>query len=95
MIKITPVGTKIIVHPLPMETTQTDGGIIAVDFTLERAEVVEVSADLKNIYSIGDIVLYPEGSGETLPNYKKKNCKWLDGRGFPEGQIWGLETEEK
>lgn len=94
MNKLQPMGTKIIVQTFVKEHEKTDGGIIAVDFELERGSIVEVGTDVSHLYKKGDIVLFPEGSGESI-NYQKKACKWLDGRGFPNGSIWALETEEK
>ena len=46
MIKIEPLGTKIIVTPIYEELQQTEGGIFAVELELEKAEVVEVSNEL-------------------------------------------------
>jgi co-chaperonin GroES (HSP10) len=94
MVKLEPQGTKIIVQTILTEHTETEGGIIAVDFTLEKGEVIEVGAEVKNLYNVGDIVLFPEGVGQSI-NYQKKACKWLDGRGFPNGDIWAKEIEEK
>lgn len=94
MIKLKPQGTKIIVQTMLEEYKKTEGGIIAVDFTLEKGEVIEVGTEVEKIYKKGDIVLFPEGSGHSL-NYQKKSCKWLDGRPFPLGDVWALEVEEK
>lgn len=94
MIKLQPMGTKIIVQTFVKEHEKTEGGIIAVDFELERGEIIEIGTDVSHLYKKGDIVLFPEGSGESL-QYQKKACKWLDGRGFPSGSVWALEIEEK
>lgn len=94
MVKLIPQGTKIIVQSVLEEHKESNNGIIAVDFSLEKAEVVEVGTEVSHLYKKGDIVLFPEGSGESL-NYQKKSCKWLDGRPFPAGAIWAIETEEK
>ena len=94
MIKLKPQGTKIIVQTMLEEQKLTEGGIIAIDFSLEKGEIVEVGTEVEKIYKKGDIVLFPEGSGHSL-NYQKKSCKWLDGRPFPAGDVWALEFEEK
>jgi co-chaperonin GroES (HSP10) len=95
MIKIEPLGTKIIVTPIYEELQQTEGGIFAVELELEKAEVVEVSKELSTTYKVGDVVIYPKGVGESLPHYQKKSCIWLDGRPFPHGNVWAKVTEEK
>lgn len=94
MIKLQPQGTKIIVQTFVREIEKSEGGIFAVDFSLEQGEIVEIGTAVSHLYKVGDIVLFPEGVGESI-NYQKKACKWLDGRGFPEGNIWSLVTEEK
>ena len=43
MIRIKPVGSKLIVKPLKSEETITDGGIVAIDLNLERWEIIDVS----------------------------------------------------
>lgn len=94
MIKLQPMGTKIIVQNFVKDHETTEAGIIAVDFELQRGEILEIGEEVSHLYKKGDIVLFPEGSGESL-NYQKKSCKWLDGRPFPNGSIWAVETEEK
>ena len=94
MIKIKPVGSKIIVQPIIQELTKTDGGIFAVDLELESGLIVE-AGDMSDIYKEGDTIIYPKDSGTSLPHYRKKSCIWLDGRSFPNGAIWGIVTETK
>jgi len=94
MTKLQPMGTKIIVQTFVKEHEKTDGGIIAVDFELERGSIEEVGTDVAHLYKKGDIVLFPEGVGESI-QYKKKACKWLDGRGLPNGSVWAVELEKK
>lgn len=94
MVKLKPQGTKIIVQTILEEHKVTEGGIIAVDFSLEKGEIVEVGTEVDHLYKKGDVVLFPEGVGQSL-NYQKKSCKWLDGRSFPAGDIWALEIKEK
>ena len=93
MQKLKPQGTKIIIQTILEEEKKTKAGIIAVDYALETGEIVEVGTDVEHLYKVGDIVLFPEGSGHSL-NYQKKSCKWLDGRSFPSGDIWSLVYEE-
>ena len=92
MQKLKPQGTKIIVQTILEEEKKTEGGIIAVDYELEKGEVVEVGTDVEDIYKVGDIVLFPTGVGHSL-NYQKKSCKWLDGRSFPSGDVWAISYE--
>lgn len=86
--KVTPVGLKILVHSLKRKESITDGGIVAID-TLEEGEIIEVSDYLKNIYSVGDVVLYPPKSG-TEYNYNGKICLFLNGAEYPSGDIWAI-----
>ena len=94
MIKIKPVGSKIIVQPIIQKLTKTDGGILAVDLELESGLIVE-AGDMTDIYKEGDTIIYPKDSGTSLPHYRKKSCIWLDGRAFPNGNVWALVTETK
>lgn len=93
MYKLEPQGTKIIIQTILEEEKKTAGGIIAVDFALESGEIMEVGTEVKDLYKVGDIVLFPEGAGHSL-NYQKKSCKWLDGRPFPAGDVWSLAIED-
>lgn len=94
MITIKPQGSKLIVKPLPSEDETTEGGIITQDLILERAEVIEVGDEFSGKYKSGDIVLYPKGSGQSMPKYKKMTCIWLDARS-PDmgGDCWGRVIE--
>ena len=94
MIKIKPVGAKIIVQPIIEDLQQTDGGIFAVDLELQKGVIVE-AGDMTDIYKEGDTIIYPKDSGTSLPHYRKKSCIWLDGRAFPNGNVWALVTETK
>jgi len=92
-IKITPVGTKLLVLPLPKEENTFEAGIIAVDFALDKGEVLEVPEYLKNIYKKGDVVLYPQSTGITY-FYDKKHCLFLNGQEYPQGDIWAIVTND-
>lgn len=94
MIRIKPVGAKIIVQPIHEELEKTDGGIFAIDLELEKGCIVEVG-DMGEIYKEGDTIIYPKDSGISLPHYRKKSCIWLDGRSFPNGNVWGIISETK
>lgn len=93
MQKLKPQGTKIIVQTILEEEKTTEGGLIAVDFSLDKGEIIEVGTEVENLYKVGDVVLFPKGVGHTL-NYQKKSCLWLDGRPFPAGDVWSIEIEE-
>jgi len=93
MQKLKPQGTKIIIQTILQEEKVGEAGIIAVDFTLDKGEIVEVGTEVEHLYKEGDIVLFPTGTGHSL-NYQKKSCKWLDGRSFPAGDIWSLVIED-
>lgn len=94
MIRIKPVGAKIIVQPIIEELQKTEGGIFAIDLELEKAIIVEVG-DMGEIYKEGDTIIYPKDSGISLPHYRKKSCIWLDGRAFPNGNVWAICYDEK
>lgn len=94
-IKVVPVGTKILVKPIKKEETIMESGVIAVDFQLDTAEVVEVSSYLKEVYKPGDIVMYPSGAGVGHYYNKKGHCLFLNGQEFPQGDVWAILTEEK
>ncbi len=65
--KIIPVGQKILVKPLEAKESKSSGGIIIPDSVnvadLREAEVVEVSDELKDKFTPGQIVLYPSKAG--------------------------------
>jgi co-chaperonin GroES (HSP10) len=94
MIKIKPEGAMLIVFPLPSEETKLDSGIITQDFLLTRGQVLEVSKEFEDKYKEGDIILFPEGAGKAI-QYQKKSCLWVNGVGFPDGEVFGIVTETK
>ncbi len=93
MSKITPVGSRIIVAPLPKANFKTEAGIDITE-ELDRGKVVEVSEELNGLYKKGDIVMYSEGAG-VAQFYKQQQCLWLNGEGQPKGDIWGIISDEK
>lgn len=92
MIKIKPVGAKIIVQPITQELQQTDSGLFVIDNDHDIAIVVEVG-DMGDLYKEGDKLIYQKDTGFTLPHYKKKSCLWLDGRSYPNGNVVGIIIE--
>lgn len=95
MTTIKPEGAMLIVFPLPSEETKLESGIITQDFNLLRGEIIEVSTQFEDKYKVGDIILFPEGAGKSI-HYQKKQCLWIDGRGFTDGgEIFGIVTETK
>lgn len=93
MKKISPLGENLLVLPLPKETHSTESGIQITDTTIAKAKVIEVSEQLKDLYKKGDIVLYAENAGISQ-YYKRQNCLWLNGTGFPKGHIIAVIEEE-
>ena len=98
MTTIKPEGAMLIVFPLPKEESVTDGGIVAQDQNLIRAEVLEVSDEWSNKISKGDIVLFidSDGVGKSI-HYQKKSCLFVCGKPYMDGgDIWGrLITDKK
>lgn len=88
---ITPVGAKLLVRPLPKEDEVLDSGIImpgVANANLMRGEVVAVSSQIKELYKIGDVVLYPEKKG-TAQVINQVAHLWLDTE--PNlNEVWGI-----
>lgn len=93
MIKLQPQGTKLIVHPIPMDNFITETNIEIVNLELAMGEILEVPNELAEIYTKGDKVLFSKGAGMTIP-YDRKPCLFLDGRGQPFGDILAIVTNE-
>lgn len=93
MIKLKPQGVKLIVHPIEKENFKTEGGLEIVQMDLQEGDVMEVSDELKDIYAVGDIVLYPKGAGLGVM-YQKKSCVFLSGEGNGRGDIIAIVTEK-
>ena len=91
--KLKPVGSKLLVLPLEARNHVTESKIELVETELSRAEVVEVSYDLKDIYKVGEVVLMPAKIG-TLQIYNGKSCLWINGNGYPSGDVWAIEVAE-
>jgi co-chaperonin GroES (HSP10) len=87
--KLKPVGTKILVEQLKAENHVTESNIELVETSMAKAQILELSEELAHIYKKGDIVLFPEKSG-VLQIYNGKSCLWLNGSGFPQGDVWAI-----
>lgn len=97
MTTIKPEGAMLIVFPLPKEESVTEGGIVAQEYKMIRAEVMEVSDAWSDRYSKGDIVIFPEseGVGKSI-HYQKKACLWISGKSFGDGgDVWAKEIKDK
>jgi hypothetical protein len=90
--KLKPVGSKLLVLPLEAKNYVTESKIELVESELSRAEIVEVSDELADIYKVGEVVLLPSKIG-TLQIYNGKNCLWINGNGYPSGDVWAIVTE--
>ena len=92
-IPVTPVGSKVIVYPLPKKEEELASGIIvaaSANAELLEGEVVAVSPKLNGLYSIGDVILYAarKGVGQV---FNGKPYLWLDAETHL-GEIWGIKT---
>lgn len=91
-IPVKPVGTKILVYPLPKKDEELASGIIvsaAANAELLEGEVVAVSEQAKDLYEIGQTILYPnrKGVGQI---FNGKPYLWLDTETSRE-EIWGIK----
>lgn len=89
--KIKPFGNRIIVLPIATEYQKTEGGI-AIENDLSECVVFEVNEEEKEIFKIGDIVLYHKDSGQSQ-YYQGKACLWLST--VPNTDIWGIVSEKE
>ena len=90
--KLKPVGSKLLVLPLETKNYVTNTNIELVETELARAKVMEVSDELSHIYNVGDVVMFPDKAG-VLQIYNGEKCLWLNGMGFPNGDIWAITDE--
>jgi len=75
---IQPLGTRVLVEPIEVET-KTASGIIIPDSAQEKplqAKVLAIGSDVEQI-KIGDTVLYGKYTGTEL-NYENKNYLMLE-----------------
>jgi co-chaperonin GroES (HSP10) len=87
--KLKPVGSKLLVEQIQGDNYVTEGKIELVETAMAKASVVEVSDELARIYNIGDVVMFPEKIG-TLQMYNGKKCLWVNGDGYPKGDVWAI-----
>jgi len=92
MITLQPQGTKLIVKPIETNNFKTESGIELVQLELQEGEVKEVSAELSEIYSKGDTVIFPKGSGLSIM-YQKESCVFLNGGGGA-NDIYAIVTKD-
>ena len=92
--KLKPVGSKLLVLPVETKNYVTESKIELVESELSQAEVVEISDELSAIYKVGDVVLLPNKAG-VLQIYNGKKCLWINGLGYPSGDVWAIVSEEK
>lgn len=90
---IKPFGNRIIISPIGSEYKRTEGGI-DVDNDLLEGVVIAVSEDMKELFSIDDVVLYPKDGGHSQ-YYKGKACVWLNADKNGLNEIWGIVTEDE
>lgn len=93
--KITPVGQKLLVLPIAAKESKSSGGIIIPESInvadLREAEVVAVSDEIKDKYSVGDKVLYPSKAG-LGQEYNGKLHLWLR---EDLDEVWGVLYKQK
>lgn len=97
MIRIQPLGSKLLVLPIEVqqENFKTEAGIEIVENEIERATVVEVGTDVKNVFKKGQIVIMPPKRGVTKI-YNGKQHFLIDGLPHNQGgDVYGIEIEEK
>lgn len=87
------MGSKLLLEPQKRKEQKTKSGIDVTNNELNEGIVVEVSDEFKEIYSVGDTVLYSSGAGQG-EYYQGKPCVWIDGRPVAEGgDTWAVIIE--
>lgn len=91
---VIPVGNKLLVEPLPKKEEKINNIVIAesVNANLLEGKVAAVSKQIKDLYKVGDVVLYVEGKGVGQP-IAGKYYVWLDADVNKE-EIYGIVTEK-
>lgn len=89
-IPIKPVGNKLLIEMIKKEDETSEGGVVLSNFTLSEGRIVAISDHLKNVYKVGDIVLYPDKKG-IEEAYGGKIYKWLDADTNKE-EIYGIRV---
>lgn len=89
MDKLIPVGKMLLVKPLNQDNFKTQSGFELVDLTFKTGEIIELPESMEHIYEKGDSILYSANSGHLQP-YNGDSCLWLNGNGYPEGDVWAI-----
>lgn len=93
MIKIKPVGNRLIAKPINEDVAKTDSGLYAVDSKLAKAVIVEISEQDDGAYKEGDFILYNSESGiGQLYGEPLSPHIWLK-TGTNSDDIWGIVNE--
>lgn len=92
MKKLQPLGDKIIVLPVSSENHKTAGGLELVEGQLEKGKVVAFPESYKDVYKVGDTVLFQKGNYVTH-FYLGETHLILNGNGAPQGDVWFIEGE--
>jgi len=88
------IGENLIILPIDNETTAQNSEIIIVNKQLAYGEVQAVSDEYKDVYKVGDIVIYAAGAGISQ-QYNKKSCVWLNALSPSKGgHIFGIELDK-
>lgn len=91
-IPVKPVGNKVLISPLPKEEEELNSGIIipeSVNAELREGLIVEVSDSVKDLYEIGQTVLYYYGKGVGQV-FNGKAYLWLNTEPHLE-EVWGIK----
>lgn len=96
MKKIKARGTNLIVLPFSnSENPTSEGGIEIAETEIERATIIVVGDELKEIYKPGDTILMPKGTKGTTIGYNGKAHIFIDGKPVNSGgNVYAIETNE-
>lgn len=91
-LKVMPMGNKLIVLP-DADKDVTRGGIIissVIRSQLQEGTVIKVSADVSELVSAGDRILFPRNSGVER-EYDGVMYKYINGPTLKEqGDVWAI-----
>lgn len=81
-----PVGNRLLVLPLPKTEKEHKGIKIpaSANNDLTEGEVIAISEDVSNLFNVGDILLFPSGSG-IGQWYNGKIYLWLQAN-----EVWAV-----
>src|SRR5687767_11353950 len=94
--KFTPTGHMMLVKPITVQHHLTETNLAIVNNTVSKAEIVEVPIiePYASLYKSGDTVIISQNAGHSQI-YKGNTCLWVNSKGYPEGDIWAVVTDEK